>query len=490
MFSKKKISKKNKNNYIFKIIILTSFLLVSFFAFYTFYHIKTSINSQKNENNQANILEKLNLFNKKNFLTNEVKKNNKNKLEENLEKNKENKKNKINILLVGRWWELNDAPNLTDTIILASINNKYKTISMLSIPRDLYVEYKNKKYWKINKIYALKKAQKYNEEEAMKALIYNVKQITNQNVDYFINIDFKGFIKFINAIGWVTIKVPKTLIDKKYPTSNWWYRKLIIKKWTWNFDWKTALMYARSRHSTSDFDRNLRQQQIISAIRNKLTSGDFLSKLYKIKQLYDVFTKYTKSNIDLNAILKIVNWVSDKYKIISFNLNDSCWTWYCEKWGFLYLPAKNLFWWASVLLINWSDISNLNNYSKLKVYTDLIFNNPDIFIENPKIKIFNSTKTSWIAYKIANKLRKYWLNIPKKNYIWNIKDENFLNSTIYYNSNIKNSKTLKFIKEKLNIKKAIEVSYPEYAMDSEIQIEIVLGKDYKEIINNLNKNLK
>jgi anionic cell wall polymer biosynthesis LytR-Cps2A-Psr (LCP) family protein len=46
-------------------------------------------------------------------------------------------------LLLGRGGIRNDAPNLTDSIILASINKKYKTISMFSIPRDLYVEYYN-----------------------------------------------------------------------------------------------------------------------------------------------------------------------------------------------------------------------------------------------------------------------------------------------------------------------------------------------------------
>ena len=54
---------------------------------------------------------------------------------------KENKKDKINILIVWRGWTGHDAPDLTDTIILASINKSSKLISLLSIPRDLYVDY-------------------------------------------------------------------------------------------------------------------------------------------------------------------------------------------------------------------------------------------------------------------------------------------------------------------------------------------------------------
>ncbi len=58
------------------------------------------------------------------------------------------------ILLTGRGGGNHDAPNLTDTIILAGLNTKNHTISLLSIPRDLYVEYPNSVYGgRINMIY-------------------------------------------------------------------------------------------------------------------------------------------------------------------------------------------------------------------------------------------------------------------------------------------------------------------------------------------------
>jgi len=62
---------------------------------------------------------------------------------------KENIKNKdkINVLLIGRWWWNHDAPNLTDSIILLSIDKKESIITMLSIPRDLYVKYPDWKLW-------------------------------------------------------------------------------------------------------------------------------------------------------------------------------------------------------------------------------------------------------------------------------------------------------------------------------------------------------
>jgi anionic cell wall polymer biosynthesis LytR-Cps2A-Psr (LCP) family protein len=62
---------------------------------------------------------------------------------------------------------------------------------------------------------------------------------------------------------------------------------------------ENALKYARSRHSTSDFDRSLRQQQVIDAIRNKLVSSYLITSPIKIKKLYDVFTEYVYTDIEL-----------------------------------------------------------------------------------------------------------------------------------------------------------------------------------------------
>lgn len=63
-------------------------------------------------------------------------------------------KNKINILLVWRGWAQNDAPELTDTIILASLDRHKKLISMLSLPRDLYVDYNQYSQWKLNGLFS------------------------------------------------------------------------------------------------------------------------------------------------------------------------------------------------------------------------------------------------------------------------------------------------------------------------------------------------
>ncbi len=487
MFKKKKIEKENSFVKVFVILAIFSIFLLAMFFIYFIKNIDFLSITKTNKNIWNDVKNNLtiNLNNSKNNLEN------KNSIKNNI---KNYVDNKINILLLWRWWKLNDAPNLTDTIILASINKKTKTITMLSIPRDLYVEYWNNKFWKINQIYAIEKVELWSKKKWLEALEKKITQITWEKINYYINIDFEGFSAFIDAIWWVKITVPSTLIDNRYPDWNWWYRRLIIKKWTWLFDWDVALMYARSRHSTSDFARSQRQQQIIQAVKYKLNEGWFFSKIYKIKKFYDVFKKYVDTDLTMFDMIKIFNqvWTWNKYKILSFNLNDSCFFWDpdCRAWWLLYVPKRDLFWWASVVLPNWAYLWNISNYKQIKIFSDLIFNNPDIFKEKIKINIYNATKIRWIAWDLATSFIRFWLNIPKNNSIWNIYNKNYKNSTIFYNNIVKDSMTLEFIKKITWIKKIVEVFTPIKSKDDDVWIEIVLWNDYKKVFKNLKNNLK
>jgi len=402
---------------------------------------------------------------------------------------KKNQKDKINILVVWRWWGNHDAPNLTDTIILTSINTKTKIISMLSIPRDLYVEYPElnkleKDAWKINWLYAKYKFNNESKKVWMNVLKSKITEITWEKIDYFINIDFNWFTQIIDTIWWIEITIPKQFVDDRYPDKNWWYRTLIFKKWTWIFDWDNALKYARSRHSTSDFDRSIRQQQVIKAIKNKLTWSYFLTSPWKIKELYEVFNKYLYTDLKLSTLLKLAYTLnsSSDYKIISSNLNDSCFYWsdICAKWWFLYTPNRSYFWWMSVLLAEWTNAENLNNYSKLQKYTDIVFNTPELFKENYQINIFNSLKVNHLAWALSNEIIRYWFNIPQTNSIWNT-DIIYKKSTILFNWIKESSKTIQLLKEFTNAN-FVETDFPKYSKNW-ANIEIIIWEDYLSDLN-------
>jgi len=100
---------------------------------------------------------------------------------------------------LGRGGGNHDAPNLTDTIILASLNTKYDAVTLFSIPRDLYVTYPDsKKTGKINGIYEYFLSQ--GNDVAIGKIEEKISEITNQEIDYYVNIDFQGFITIIDIL--------------------------------------------------------------------------------------------------------------------------------------------------------------------------------------------------------------------------------------------------------------------------------------------------
>ncbi len=428
------------------------------------------------------LIKNINIFdlkiNKDSILSNNYEKN---EIIDNIElKEDDIKKNKINILVAWRWWWNHDAPNLTDTLILASIDSENKIISMLSIPRDLYVEYPSwTKDWKINWLYAKYRFESGSSDIWIKILKKKISQITWEKIDYFINVDFKWFTAIIDTIWGVEITIPSNFIDNKYPDWKWWYKTLVFKKWTWVFDWENALKYSRSRHSTSDFDRSIRQQQVIKSIKDKLTWSYFLTSPWKIKELYEVFINHVHTDLTLSTIVKLaykLNWKWE-FKVLSSNLNDSCYYWSnsCEKWGFLYTPNREYFWGMSVLLVEWTNSKKLSNYSSLHKYTSIVFNSPEILTESHQINIFNSLKVNHLAWKLSNDIVRYWFNIPSKDSIWNTQ-KIYNKSVIYYNNIDESSITLRVLKRFFSWK-FIKIPYPKYS-NSDAKIEIIIWEDY------------
>lgn len=472
-------SKFNSNNNLLNIIWIISIWFVFVLAIFSLKYI--------------DFIE-LDNIDKNNSISNSNSKNTKNpeKLKD------ENKINKLNILLVWRWWVTNDAPNLTDTIILAKFNRIKKNISLLSIPRDLYVKENKFRYGKINEIYAKNLSSDWTNEEAMQILEEKITEITWEKINYFINVDFDWFKEIIDTIWWITIDVPKKIVDYKYPDWNWWYQTIKFEKWISNFNWEKALQYARTRKSTSDFDRSIRQQQVIEAVKNKLTWTYLIKDPSKIKSLYDIFNKNVSTDITFTKTLKfaydfnLFKW----FKFYSSNMNDSCsyWKFSCEKWWIIYFPQRSLFNGMAVALIDWTYKWNLSNYEKSQKYANIVLNYPNLWDKNIKINVYNSVRISNLAWSLSNKMKIYWFNFPQKNYIKNT-SKIFEKSVIYYNGISENSDTIKALKEiydwefeKVEKSQFLDKNTQTWKTLEEtenINIEIVIWKDYKDKFKDL-----
>lgn len=401
------------------------------------------------------------------------------------EETKEYKK-EIWILIVWRWWFTwgNDAPNLTDTIILAKINKDKKNVSLLSIQRDLYVNYAtnpNEKEWtgKINSVYPHYLWRLKDETQAMHKLAEKVKDITWEETDYFVNVDFAWFKKIIDTLGWVEIDVKESFVDRTYPDWNWWYKTISFKKWLQTMDWEKALEYSRSRHSTSDFDRSLRQQQVIQAVKNKIMSSYTINSPAKVTELYNIFKENIFTDVSINDAITLALdlWLlKENYKFISSNFNDTCWspTADCEKWWIIYVPNRELFWWAWVSLINWSTANSLSKYDLSRKYSDIVLNYPRLEEEDAKISIFNASKVTW-AWVFVNNMKRYWFKFTEKEAVANA-PETMEESIIYYNWIDAESDTIQALKKFFKWKFE-RVPEPKFSTQK-AKIEIVIWKDY------------
>lgn len=152
-------------------------------------------------------------------------------------------------------------PFRSDTMILTHFDPRTHRVISLSIPRDLWVSVPN-----------------YGENRINTANFFGGPALAKQAVSsafglpvhYYVRINFEGFVNIIDAMGGVTVEVPETLHDERYPTSDYGVQTVHIDAGTQHMDGETALIYARSRASTSDFDRGRRQQQLLVAVKRKL----------------------------------------------------------------------------------------------------------------------------------------------------------------------------------------------------------------------------
>jgi LCP family protein required for cell wall assembly len=208
---------------------------------------------------------------------------------------------RINILLLGLAGENYPGENLTDSIIIASVNPQTYQTAMLSIPRDLYVQIPNtSSYTKINALYTRGQEKT---AEGIDDLKKALTDITGLPIHYYIAIDFDGFKKIIDELGGIKIQVPKDIHDDHYPGPNYSYETFDIQKGLYNLDGETALKYARTRHDEDgDFGRAFRQQQILEAARSKAFSINTLLNIPAINNILDTLGSHLRTDISLDEI--------------------------------------------------------------------------------------------------------------------------------------------------------------------------------------------
>ncbi len=365
-----------------------------------------------------------------------------------------------NILFLGVAGEAEEGGNLTDSMMLVSINSAKPSVSMLSLPRDLYIDSEIGSR-KVNEIYAAARY-KHGDERGLQIIERAISRFTNVEVHYSAVVNFQVFQDIVDELGGIRIFVPEDIVDPYYPDDNYGYQTFIIRKGIQNMDGDTALKYARSRKTSSDYSRAQRQQDVLFAIKQQAQEQNILFDSEKLKSIYDIYKKNVNTDISFKEMVVLAKIMSgiDYSNLVSAVLNDDP----NQRGGFLYAPAREFYGGQFVLLPN-----NLRDTQK---FIQLTLIQPEILLEKAQISVLNGSRITGLAGEMASRLRRFGFHVIETgNYE---SDEPVFRSFYQVSSPNSTTKTQDFIEEFLGFSRQ---SLPEGTVpDNEIiDLKIILG---------------
>jgi anionic cell wall polymer biosynthesis LytR-Cps2A-Psr (LCP) family protein len=272
-----------------------------------------------------------------------------------------------NYLLLGYGGGGHSGGKLTDTVMIASLRPDDHMIALISLPRDLWVQFPvngdQLSGWKLNAAYALgsddrgyprKLAQYTGTHGGGELAKYAVNKATGLQIDRYVAVDFASFTKTVDLVNGVDVKVERTFDDYQYPIEGkeedtcgksqeeltainatvsaeqaeklfgCRYEHLHFDRGTQHMDGTTALKFARSRHSAqdgNDFGRSERQKLVILALKDKMLQVSFLPKLpaFALDMMGKLSTDFTLG--DFNELFGKKDEYNG-YAIVNISLTD------------------------------------------------------------------------------------------------------------------------------------------------------------------------
>jgi LCP family protein required for cell wall assembly len=186
----------------------------------------------------------------------------------------------------------------TDVIMLAFLNPRLGTVSVVSFPRDLWVYIPGWQMGRINTAFP------HGGFGAMQdTLEYNL----GVKPDFYIMTNFDGFRNIVNTLGGIEVNTAKRLSDSCEIPPGSGTRWCSVGPGVMHMDGDTALWYVRSRYSTSDFERGRRAQEVMQALFLKLIS---VNAITRAPELFNQFAATVDTNLGLTDILPLLTLAS------------------------------------------------------------------------------------------------------------------------------------------------------------------------------------
>lgn len=378
---------------------------------------------------------------------------------------------RVNILLLGIGDKDHAGAELSDSMMVVSLDPKTNDVAMLSLPRDMYVKIPGFGYDRINAAHADGEEQK--KDGGPELAKKTVSQTLDIPIHYFVRIDFSGLKKAVDSIGGVDIKVAESLYDPEYPCDKNEGRicGFSLKAGQTHMDGALALKFTRCRKGNcgNDFGRAARQQQVLVALRDKALKASTLANPAKLGAMLDVVGNHLRTDLQLGEIQKLaeISQKIDVAKVINKVIDDSA-------TGFL--VGTNIGG-ASVLQ------PKTGNYKQIQAFVHSIFADNYIKGEAAKLTIENGTYQNDLATTVSDLLKSYNYNI--------VSATNTTTKTqktiIYDYTNGKKPYTIKYLENRFGVKAQPATSELDQSVGepSTADVRIVIGSDYYTSKNSL-----
>lgn len=217
--------------------------------------------------------------------------------------------------------------------------------------------------------------------------------------------------------------MPETIHDSTYPNEqNRGYITFHLDAGQQHLDGATALKYARSRHSTSDFSRSLRQQLILRGIKDKIIASGF--NVSTANELYETYTEFVHTNISAQELLRTTQFLEKVGDFSSFGFTTHCSFSNFQRMNpacFLYTPPRDHFGGASVILPMDARSDKIEYYDEMQTFTRFITQHPQMVKENVSIEVINAIDKELAKehrmgkgkfdQQLATKLKRYGFNV-------------------------------------------------------------------------------
>lgn len=319
---------------------------------------------------------------------------------------------RVNILLAGNSADDkgHDGAELTDSIMLISIDTIHNNAVMVSIPRDLWVDYQTQDcvvgyQGKINATYLCGEQTKFNQpgypKGGMGALEKVVHDNLGVNINYYALVNYAAFKQSVDSVGGIKINIqtddPRGIYD---PTFDWQCNNtckyINYKNGPVSLDGEQALRLARARGdfggygAGNDFGRAERQRQMMVALKDKTLSAGTLANPVKMTKLMDSIGKNVHTDMKPNEVKRLytLGKLIDSNNIQSVGLTMENYLTSYDGMGQSALAPR----------------AGVDNFTEIKAYLKRILSSDPVAQEDSHIVVLNGSGLEGAASTQAEKL--------------------------------------------------------------------------------------